>query len=123
MDDIQVRLKETSDACLKAYGEWQDKKKDSKAQEELHAAIHELRKVSSRLEIELAMSEREQMTSKPLPIPPHRANARKRHDDDNNNGSSNNQDKGKGNKPTVEKKDIKRRRSAPRKKSGGDGGE
>lgn len=77
MDEIQTRLTEATDNCLKAYGVWVDKKKDSDAQEGLSSAIHELRKVSSRLEIELAISEREQMTSKPLPIPSHRANAKK----------------------------------------------
>ena len=57
-DDIQTRLKETSQICLDAYVAWEGKKKDTKAQEELHSAIHELRKVSSRLEIELAISEK-----------------------------------------------------------------
>lgn len=75
-DDIQTRLKETSQTCLDAYGAWEGKKKDTKAQEELHAAIHELRKVSSRLEIELAISERDQITSKPIPIPSHRSNSK-----------------------------------------------
>lgn len=72
--DIQDRLKEASQNCIDAFLEWEDKKKDPKAQEGLHAAIHELRKVSSRLEIELAMSERDQLAAKPLPIPPHRSN-------------------------------------------------
>lgn len=72
--NIQERLKETSQICLEAFISWETKKKDLKAQEELHAAIHELRKVSSRLEIELALSERAQVTSKPLPIPAHRSN-------------------------------------------------
>lgn len=74
MDEIHTRLRDTSQNCLKAYEEWVGKKKDQKAQEALHSAIHELRKVSSRLEIELAVNEREQMTSRPLPIPSHRAN-------------------------------------------------
>ena len=73
MDDIQTRLQETSKNCLDAYNVWAEKKQDKKAQEDLHSAIHELRKVSSRLEIELAVSERDQMTSKPLPIPAHRS--------------------------------------------------
>ncbi|MGH1455633.1 MAG: hypothetical protein ACRBDI_02535 [Alphaproteobacteria bacterium] len=76
MEDIQTRLQETSQNCLKAFAEWDGKKKDRKAQEDLHAAIHELRKVSSRLEIELAVSERDQVTSKPLPIPAHRSNSK-----------------------------------------------
>ncbi|MFP4097561.1 MAG: hypothetical protein ACLFP8_01570 [Alphaproteobacteria bacterium] len=112
--DIQVRLKETSQNCLDAYLAWKDKKLDSKAQEQLHGAIHELRKVSSRLEIELAMSERDQLSSKPLPIPSHRSNMKAAEgnlmDDLENNGKE-------SKKPTVETK-TKRRR-APRRKTGG----
>lgn len=77
MDEIQTRLQETSKTCLDAYTIWVEKKKDSKAQEDLSSAIHELRKVSSRLEIELAISERDQVTSKPLPIPSHRSNPKR----------------------------------------------
>ncbi len=73
MDEIQSRLQETSQNCLKAHAAWAVNKKDSKVQESLSAAIHELRKVCSRLEIDLAISERDQMTSRPLPIPAHRA--------------------------------------------------
>lgn len=73
MDDIQTRLTETSQNCLVAYESWDEDRQDKKAQEELHAAIHELRKVSSRLEIDLAVSERNQSTAKPLPIPAHKS--------------------------------------------------
>lgn len=74
--DIQTRLKDTAEKCLDAYMTWDTKKKDKKAQEELHATIHAARKVLSRLEIELAMSERDQATSKPLPVPSHRSNTK-----------------------------------------------
>ena len=73
MEEIQKRLQETSQECLKTHEEWTKKKDDKKAQEALHNAIHELRKVSSRLEIELAVSERDHLASKPLPIPSHKA--------------------------------------------------
>ena len=92
MDEIQTRLQETSQNCLKAYEAWAGNKKDSKIQEALQAAIHELRKVSSRLEIELAVSERDQMTSKPLPIPAHRSSKGKQasheFDDEDNTGNA-----------------------------------
>ncbi|MDH5723211.1 MAG: hypothetical protein OEY94_07815 [Alphaproteobacteria bacterium] len=93
MDEIQQRLEETSKNCFDAYGEWVSNKKNSQAQEKLHSSIHELRKVSSRLEIELAISERNEVTSKPLPIPPHRSakgNKALKNEDDNagNNGDS-----------------------------------
>ena len=74
--DIQARLNDTSEKCLDAFITWSSKTQDKKSQEELHAAIHASRKVLSRLEIELAMSEREQITSKPLPVPSHRSNTR-----------------------------------------------
>jgi hypothetical protein len=73
MDEILARLQETSQNCLKAYADWVEKKRDPKAQEMLQAAIHELRKVASRLEIDLAVSERDQMTARHLPIPSHRS--------------------------------------------------
>lgn len=73
MDDIQKRLKETSETCIASFEKWNANKKDRAAAEGLQEAIHELRKVSSRLEIELAISERDEMALKPIPIPPHRA--------------------------------------------------
>tara|TARA_R110001592_G_scaffold27763_12_gene102697 strand:- start:718 stop:1053 length:336 start_codon:yes stop_codon:yes gene_type:complete len=111
MEDIQTRLKETSQTCLEAYLVWDEKKQDPKSQEELHSAIHELRKVSSRLEIELAISERDQITSKPLPIPSHRSNSKGPastilEPEDNSSG------------PVVQTKPKRRR--APRKPSGND---
>lgn len=73
MDDIQQRLKETSQNCIASYEKWSGNKKDRPTAETLQEAIHELRKVASRLEIELAISERDEMALKPIPIPPHRA--------------------------------------------------
>lgn len=116
MEDIQTRLKETSQNCLDAFAAWENKKQDIKAQEVLHAAIHELRKVSSRLEIELAVSERDQMTSKPLPIPSHRSNSK---------GADNSpilEGEGRSDKPIVQSKPKRRRggHSGPRKQAGGE---
>lgn len=71
-DDIKTRLKNTSEECQKCYEVWSGNDKDDKAREALQDAIHELRKVASRLEIELAISERDQLKQRPLPIPPHR---------------------------------------------------
>lgn len=73
MDEIQKRLQETAQACVQTYEEWRTRKTDSKAQENLHSAIHELRKVASRLEIELAVRERQDIAAKPIPIPSHRS--------------------------------------------------
>lgn len=76
MDEIQKRLQETAETCIKTYEDWRTRKTDTKAQESLHTAIHELRKVASRLEIELAVRERQDITSKPIPIPSHRSSTK-----------------------------------------------
>ncbi len=114
MDEIQTRLSETSKTCLEAYGNWVEDKKDSNVKEALQSAIHELRKVSSRLEIELAVSERDHSTSKPLPIPAHRSTNKAPQTpilNDSDNG-------GQGAKsPIVQKSAPRRRRPAPRKDS------
>ncbi len=76
MEDVQARLKESADACLKSYEEWTSKEGSAETRENLQESIHELRKVASRLEIEIAISERKKVTSKPLPIPPHRSQSK-----------------------------------------------
>lgn len=73
MDEIEQRLREASEACIKSYGDWRKNEKDSTGRESLQDSVHELRKVASRLEIEIAVSERGEMGNKPIPIPSHRA--------------------------------------------------
>ena len=77
MDEIGQRLKECADACISAYEKWMVAKKEVTALENLQEAVHELRKVSARLEIEMAVSEREEMSQRPIPVPPHRAAKRR----------------------------------------------
>lgn len=76
MDEIKQRLSASSDACIKAYEAWRAKTGDTAARETLQEAVHELRKVAARLEIELAVSDRKAQTSDPIPIPSHRASRR-----------------------------------------------
>ncbi len=73
MDEIDKRLRETVDNCIKAYENWAKARKNVEARELLQEAVHELRKVSARLEIELASSERDEMTQRQIPIPSHRS--------------------------------------------------
>lgn len=73
MEDIEQRLKEATENCLKAHGEWKDDQKDSSKRESLMNSVHEIRKVAARLEIMVAISERDQMASKPIPIPAHKS--------------------------------------------------
>ena len=77
MDEIETRLKESADNCIKAYENWSSQKKNPEARERLQEATHELRKVAARLEIEIAASERDDMTQRPIPIPPHRSSNRR----------------------------------------------
>lgn len=90
MDDVKERLRATSEQCLKAYESWTGGKKDLRAREDLMEAVHELRKVASRVEIDIAISERDEVTQRPIPIPPHRAaqggTPRTEMDEDRNGG-------------------------------------
>lgn len=72
MDDIKTRLEECSKACLTTYELW-NAKKEPQTREDLQEAIHDLRKVASRLEIEMTLSERANSSAKPIPIPSHRS--------------------------------------------------
>lgn len=142
-EEINARLKTTSEECLKCYEVWSSNDKDDKAREALQDAIHELRKVASRLEIELAISERDQMKQRPLPIPPHRdARVRGRnHDGDEDhathensagNSSGNRSSGGRmsggnaGGSSSASGVDVQRkpqrRRTAPKDKGGADAG-
>ncbi len=77
MDEIGQRLRESADACVSAYETWAVAKSDVGIRERLQEAVHELRKISARLEIEMAISEREQITQRPIPVPSHRASHRR----------------------------------------------
>jgi hypothetical protein len=77
-DEIAKRLKDSSESCIKHYEAWRKDQKSGEAREALREAIHELRKVGARLEIEMAVSERDEMAAKPIPIPPHRASRRQK---------------------------------------------
>jgi hypothetical protein len=73
MDDIEQRLKDTSQNLFKAYEAWGKSRLNAEAREELQECLHELRKVAARLEIEIASSERQEMAQRPIAIPPHRS--------------------------------------------------
>jgi hypothetical protein len=100
MEETQTRLKESAEACITAYDVWGSSKKNAEARERLQEAVHELRKVAARLEIEMASSERDEMTQRPIAVPPHRA-SRPRHAEIGNelpdfitDGNQNNDDDG-----------------------------
>jgi len=136
MDEIQQRLRTTADACIAAYEAWSGAKKDGAVRESLMEAVHELRKVAARVEIEMAVSERDEMASRPIPIPPHRASRKQGGDfgaDDNigntvdNSGGNNHQQHqgGGGGGGGMSHRDRLRRRpqqGRPNNNQGGGGG-
>ncbi len=77
MEETGIRLKEQTERCVKAYQGWDSSKKDAASLEEIQGSLHDLRKVLSRIEIEIASSERDEMAQRPIPIPPHRASRNK----------------------------------------------
>ena len=89
MDEIEKRLRDVTEGCLKALQAWHAAKKNAESREDLQDAIHELRKVAARLEIDIAVSERDEMVSRPIPIPPHRATRKGRDADDEGDSAGN----------------------------------
>lgn len=77
MSEVQDRLKEASKTCIDSYDAWNGDKKKAEVRETLQESIHDLRKVISRLEIEMAVSERDSSSNKPIPIPTHRSQNKK----------------------------------------------
>ena len=67
------RLQEAAAKCLSSLDTWNKDLKDDTAREGLLEAVHELRKVTSRLEIDIAMNDRKAMNAKPIPIPEHKS--------------------------------------------------
>ena len=120
-DNIEERLHDTSKTCFECYQAWANDKKGAEPREKLLEAIHELRKVASRLEIELAVSERDEMTKTPIPIPPHRdAHKRKGQKGGNEkNGNRAQPDSGADEAGSEQKVEIKKR-TPRRKKAAGD---
>lgn len=120
--DVQQRLKEATEHCLSCYAAWTEDKSDTKSREKIMEAVHELRKVAARLEIELAVSERDQMSNNPIPIPSHRsAQYRGRKKDDQQGGGKNQKGPKQGGDEAAAP--VQKRTLPPRKrKTGTDNG-
>lgn len=82
MEEIEKRLRESTDACIKSFENWVKQSKNLESRETLMEAMHEVRKVISRVEIEIAISERDRLGSRPIPIPPHRSSRKREGGDD-----------------------------------------
>lgn len=73
MEEIEQRLRESTATYIASFENWSKQNKNLESRESLMEAMHELRKVMARVEIEIAISERDRLGSRPLPIPPHRS--------------------------------------------------
>lgn len=113
MDEIAQRLKTASESCIQCYEAWSGQKKDVPSREALLEAVHDLRKVAARLEIEIAVSERDERASKPLPIPPHRSSQKRPQGNDGDDGQQP-QDNGSGNGVGAPRTKVQRRRRTPK---------
>ena len=77
-EETAMRLQETAAKCLSSLDAWNKDLKNVEARENLLDAVHELRKVTSRLEIDIAMNDRKATNSKPMPIPEHKSKIEKK---------------------------------------------
>jgi hypothetical protein len=77
---IELRLQEAAAKCLSSLDAWKKDGKDENVRESLMDAVHELRRVTSRIEIDIAMAERINTNAKSIPIPEHKSKMEKKKD-------------------------------------------
>lgn len=77
MDEFEERLVRTVEGCKESYSAWRANPADVPLREKLMEHMHDLRRVAARLEIELAVADRNAARAKPIPIPAHRASGHK----------------------------------------------
>lgn len=102
MSDVKERLQTTATTCLESYDAWVNDSKDNAKRETLQDAIHEVRKVMSRLEIDMAVSERDS-GGRPLPIPEHRSSPQGGDDDGQPNNNKGGQKRQRSRRPAQKK--------------------
>ncbi len=112
--DTQTRFETTSKDCYDAYIVWKNAPQDIEARGTLNSCIHELRKVVSRFEIEVAVSERQDSRQKPLAAPAHK-NADRRAQSAKQNEKKDNA-AADSNAPAT---DSPKKRKTPRKRTTG----
>lgn len=76
---VELRLQESAAKCLSCLDNWKKVGSDED-REALMDAVHELRRVTSRIEIDIAMAERVNNNAKPIPIPEHKSKMEKKKD-------------------------------------------
>lgn len=86
MDEIGKRLHDAAEKCIKSYEAWQQDKKNQGARESLNETLHDLRRATAALEIDMIREERLSGTARPMPTPVHRS---MRKQDDESFGNAN----------------------------------
>jgi hypothetical protein len=74
--DVLDRLRETASRCISHYEQWRG---GGDGEGDLTNALHELRRVLARIEIELAASHADEGAQRAIPIPLHRAHNKDRY--------------------------------------------
>lgn len=99
MDEVSKRLQDAAEKCIKSYQTWQADKKDVGARESLNESLHELRRATAALEIDMIREERMSGGVRPINTPGHRSSTRKDDDFGNTNDDIGNRggDDGHGN--------------------------
>ncbi|MEI6986679.1 MAG: hypothetical protein WCK65_11165 [Rhodospirillaceae bacterium] len=72
VDAVEARLRETARGCLVAYRGWRLASGEASILS-LNDAVHNLRKVLARIEIDMSANRRDEPSLRPIPIPQHRA--------------------------------------------------
>lgn len=71
------RFANRSENFFKAYEAWEQEQLCSEKRDVLRKALHSMRKVLARVEIEMALSESKERAKNPMPIPTHRTKNKK----------------------------------------------
>ena len=77
-ENTAQRLQEAAAKCLSTLDTWNKDLSNNDAREALLETVHELRKVTSRLEIDIAMNDRKALNAKPIPVPEHKSKMEKK---------------------------------------------
>jgi hypothetical protein len=72
VDAVEARLRDSARGCLVAYRSWRQGPGEATIQN-LNDAVHELRRVLARIEIDMSASRRDEQAVRPIPVPAHRA--------------------------------------------------
>lgn len=128
MDETGKRLHDAAEKCIKSHEAWQQDKKDQVARESLNESLHELRRATAALEIDMIREERLSGVSRPMPTPGHRSMRKPYHDDNSgqgddigNRGFDEDSDRGNGNGGGGHHQGGGHESRGPRRSSGGGG--